>query len=352
MKVVRKVLLAVVLAAGLVTGGAVTTQAQAPVTLRGAGATFPFPLYSHWAAVYYRERGVRIDYASIGSGAGIRQFMAGLVDFAGTDAIMTDEQIRQVGRRVHHIPMVAGAVVPVYNVAGVGPGLRFTGEILADIFLGNIRRWNDPRLVRINPRVNLPDAEITVVRRADSSGTTAIFTNYLSRVSSQWRERVGEGTTVAWPVGLGGRGNEGVAGLVQRTPNSIGYVEFAWGRLNRLTMGHLQNRAGQFMAPSMSATTRAVHGALPTMPADFRVFFTNPEGRDVWPIAAFTWILIHGEQADSVRGRALVEFLWWALHDGQRHAEPLGYAALPPSLRDRVAATLRTVTAEGRTLLP
>jgi phosphate transport system substrate-binding protein len=332
-----------------VTGGSGVAQT---ITLNGAGATFPFPLYSKWSEVYAAERGVQVNYQSIGSGAGIRQFIAKTVDFGATDGPMTDEQIRQAGGRVLHIPMVAGAVVPVYNVSGVGQGLNFAPDVLADIFLGRITRWNDPRLVRDNPRVELPAADIVVVRRADGSGTTAIWTNYLSRVSAEWKSKVGEGTSVSWPTGLGGRGNEGVAGLVRQTPNSLGYVELAYALINRMTFGNVRNKAGQFIRPSLSATTKAMEGALGTIPADYRVFFTNPDGRDVYPIAGFTWILIYGEQPDPVKGKALVDFLWWATHEGQKYAPALQYAPLPRSLVVRIEATLKSVTTTGgRSLL-
>ncbi|MDR7463731.1 MAG: phosphate ABC transporter substrate-binding protein PstS, partial [Armatimonadota bacterium] len=232
-----------------------------PITLNGAGATFPFPLYSKWSQLYAAERGVQINYQSIGSGGGIRQFIAKTVDFGASDGPMTDEQIAQAGGRVLHIPMVAGAVVPVYNIPGVGQGLNFTPEVLADIFLGKITRWNDPRLARANPGVKLPAAEVVVVHRSDGSGTTAIWVNYLSKVSPEWKARVGEGTSVNWPTGLGGKGNEGVAGLVRQTPYTLGYVELAYALTNRMTFGNVRNRAGRFIRPSLSTTTKAMEGA-------------------------------------------------------------------------------------------
>jgi phosphate transport system substrate-binding protein len=274
------------------------------------------------------------------------------VDFGATDGPMTDEQIAQAGGRVLHIPMVAGAVVPVYNIAGVGPGLNFTPDVLADIFLGRITRWNDPRLVRVNRGATLPAADIVVVHRSDGSGTTAIWVNYLSKVSPTWRARVGEGTSVNWPTGLGGRGNEGVAGLVRQTPNALGYVELAYALTNRMPFGNVRNRAGQFVRPSLSSTTNAMEGALAAIPDDYRVFFTDPPGRDAYPIAGFTWILIHGDQPDPVKGKALVEFLWWATHEGQRYAPALLYAPLPRSLVARVERTLRTVTSRGAPIMP
>lgn len=336
----------------MVLGAAVPTPAQQPLMLNGAGASFPFPLYSKWAQVYEAERGVRINYQSIGSGGGIRQFMAKTVDFGATDGPMTDELIRQAGGRPLHIPMVAGAVVPVYNIPGVGPGLNFTPDVLADIFLGKITKWNDPRLTAANPAARLPAAEIVVVRRSDGSGTTAIWVNYLSKVSKEWKDKVGEGTSVNWPIGIGGKGNEGVAGLVKQTPNSLGYVELAYALTNQITFGHMRNRAGQFVRPSLSSTTRAVEGALRLIPEDYRIFFTDPAGRDAYPVAGFTWILIYGDQPDPIKGRAIVEFLWWATHEGQKYAPTLLYAPLPKSLVQRVEGTLKTVTAQGKVILP
>ena len=343
----------VVIAVLAVTAGAAAVPAAAQgLTLNGAGATFPFPLYSKWSQVYAAEKGVQINYQSIGSGGGIRQFIAKTVDFGATDGPMTDEQVAQAGGRVLHVHMVAGAVVPVYNVPGVPIGLDFTPDVLADIFLGRITKWNDPRLVKSNSTVPLPAADIVVVHRSDGSGTTAIWVNFLSKVSAEWRSKVGEGTSVNWPAGLGGRGNEGVAGLVRQTPNSLGYVELAYALTNKMTFGDVQNRAGQFVRPTLTSTTKAMEGALKNIPEDYRVFFTNPEGRDVYPVAGFTWILIQGDQGDPARGKALVEFLWWATHDGQKYAPTLLYALLPKSLIGRIERTLKSVTAKGAPVLP
>ncbi len=344
-----RALMAAVAVAGAVLP-ALPTGAQT-VTLNGAGATFPFPLYSKWSQVYAAERGVQINYQSIGSGGGIRQFIAKTVDFGAADGPMTDEEIAQAGGRVLHIPMAAGAVVPVYNIPGVGQGLNFTPDVLADIFLGKITRWNDQRIVRVNPGMSLPATEMVVVHRSDGSGTTAIWVNYLSKVSAEWKAKVGEGTSVNWPTGLGGKGNEGVAGLVRQTPNSLGYVELAYALTNRMTFGNVRNRAGQFIRPSLSTTSKAMEGALPSIPADYRVFFTDPSGRDAYPIAGFTWILIYGEQRDPVKGKALVEFLWWATHEGQKYAPTLLYAPLPKSLVTRIERTLTSVTTGGKPLL-
>jgi len=341
----------VVLILGVVLGSAFAAAAQT-IALTGAGATFPFPLYSKWSQVYEAEKGVQINYQSIGSGGGIRQFIAKTVDFGASDGPMTDEQIAQAGGPVLHVPMVAGAVVPIYNVPGIGPGLNFTPDVLAGIFLGTVTKWNDPRIVQANPKAALPSADIVVVHRSDGSGTTAIWVNYLSKVSQEWKQRVGEGTSVNWPTGLGGKGNEGVAGLVKQTPNTLGYVELAYALTNKMTVGHVRNKAGQFVPPSLSSTTKAMEGALASIPDDYRVFFTNPDGKDAYPVAGFTWILIYKDQPDAVKGKALVEFLWWATHDGQKYAPTLLYAGLPKSLVTRIERTLRTVTSKGAAVMP
>ncbi|HEY6102352.1 MAG TPA: phosphate ABC transporter substrate-binding protein PstS [bacterium] len=332
-----------------------TSQPARPggtVTLNGAGATFPFPLYSKWSQVYAAEKGVQINYQSIGSGGGIRQFISKTVDFGAADGPMTDEQIAQAGGVVLHIPMVAGAVVTVYNIPGVDAGLNFSGEVLAGIFLGQITKWNDPQIARLNPSVPFPGEEIIVVHRSDGSGTTAIWTNYLRKVSPGWKTRVGEGTSVAWPTGLGGKGNEGVAELVNRTPNALGYVELAYALTSKMRFGNIRNRSGRFIRPSLESTTAAVAGALDSVPDDFRILITDPSGPDVYPVAGFTWILIRQDQPDPQKGKALAEFLWWATHDGQRYAAPLLYAPLPPRLVDRIEVSLRRIAAGGRRFLP
>lgn len=340
------------LAVMLLVGGITGASAQSPIVLNGAGATFPYPLYSKWSQVYAMEKGVQINYQSIGSGGGIRQFISKTVDFGASDGPMTDEQIAQAGGRVIHIPMVAGAVVVTYNVPGTSTGVNFSPDVLADIFLGKITKWNDPRLAADNPKVTLPGADVVVVHRSDGSGTTNIFTNYLSKVSPQWKAQVGEGTSVNWPTGLGGKGNEGVAGLVKQTPNSLGYVELAYALTNKLPFGYVRNKAGQFVPPTLSSTSRAVDGALAAIPQDYRVFFTNPDGKDAYPIAGFTWLLIYGDQSDPVKGKALVEYVWWSVHDGQKYAPTLLYAALPKSLVTRIEQTLKTVKAQGAAILP
>lgn len=355
------------LAAMLVTAvllvGVAAVDAQ-PVTLAGAGATFPSPLYARWSQVYAAEKGVRITYEPIGSGGGIHQFVAGAVDFGATDALPTDAQLAQASGQVLFIPMIAGAVVLVYNVKeptsdteespgkAVGPGLAFTGPVLADIFLGKIKKWDDRRITGLNPQAKLPPAPITVIHRSDDSGTTAIWANYLSKVSREWKDRVGEGSSPKWPVGKEARGNQGVAEAVRQTPNSLGYVELAYAVANRMTFASIRNKAGQLLAPSLSTTTRAVEAALPAIPDDYLALITNPDGADVYPIAGLTYLVVYSDQSDPEKGRALAQFLWWATHDGQRHAPPLLYAPLPKILVGRIERTLRGLTINGQPALP
>jgi len=304
------------------------------VSLTGAGATFPYPLYSKWFYEYNKlHPEIRINYQSIGSGGGIRQIIEGTVDFGASDGAMTDEQLKKAPD-ILHIPMVAGAVVIVYNFPGAPPGLRFTPETIAGIFLGEITEWNDPKIVESNPGVKLPDLKIIVVHRSDGSGTTNIFTKYLSTVSKTWEEKVGAGTSVNWPTGLGGKGNEGVAGLVKQVPGSIGYVELAYAYQNKLIYGWVRNRAGKFIEPTLESTTAAMAEAVKAkiIPADMRAYFVDAPGEKSYPIAGFTWLLVYKQQKDPKKGKALVEFLWWAIHDGQKMAPTLLYAPLSPEL--------------------
>ncbi len=328
-------------------------SAQSEVRITGAGATFPYPVYSRWVLEYTRSRpNVEVNYQSIGSGGGIRQFTDRTVDFGATDGPMTDSQIAAVRGNVLHIPTVLGAVVPAYHLPAVTERLRFTPEVLAGIFLGQITRWNDSRIAAANPGVGLPDQAIVVIHRSDGSGTTYVWTDYLSKVSPEWSRRVGRGTSVNWPSGLGGRGNEGVASLVRRTPGAIGYVELVYAEQNRIPFGLVRNSAGTFVEASLASTTAAAAGASFPEDTDFRVSITDASGRDSYPIASFTWILIPRQISDATRGRALLEFLWWAVHDGQRLATQLGYAPLPQRVVQLVEQRLRTVTSGGRPLLP
>jgi phosphate transport system substrate-binding protein len=305
--------------------------------INGAGATFPYPLYSKWFYEYTKvDEGVNFNYQSIGSGGGIRQILAQTVDFGATDGPMTDEQLKQAPGEIFHIPMTAGAVVVTYNLPQVSERLRFSPDVVADIFLGKIKKWNDPRIAKDNSGVNLPGENIIVAHRSDGSGTTNIFTDYLSSVSVDWKSRVGKGTSVNWPAGLGGKGNEGVAGLVKQSQGAIGYVELAYAVKNGLPAADIRNKTGNFITPSIETTTAAVNGKADSMPSDFRVSLVNPDGADAYPIAGLTWILVYKDQPDKVKGRKIVEFLRWAITDGQKYSTDLLYAPLPESVVKKV----------------
>jgi len=340
------------LAVAALAGTAATARAQ-EIRLTGAGATFPYPIYSKWVLEYASVRpNMQINYASIGSGGGIRQFTDHTVDFGASDGPMTDSQITAAGSNVLHIPTVLGSVVPIYNIPGVTQQLRFTGDVLAAIFLGQITRWNDSRIAALNPGVTLPGNDIVVVHRSDGSGTTYIWTDYLSKVSQEWSQRVGKGTAVSWPVGLGGQGNPGVASTVSRTPGAIGYVELIYARQNHIAFGTVRNRAGNFVEASLASTTAAAASASFGRDTDFRVSITDAPGADAYPIASFTWLLIPRTITDPVKARALLEFVWWATHDGQRFTQALDYAALPAPVVTLIEARLKTVTSGGRPVLP
>lgn len=321
------------------------------VTLTGAGATFPNLIYQQWILDYNAANpGVQINYQSIGSGGGIRQFSDGTVDFGASDAPMSDSAIAAIGGNVLHVPTVLGAVVATYNLPELRDTLRLTPELLSDIFLGKITRWNDPRIGAHNPGAALPEMPIVVVHRSDGSGTTYVWTDYLSKVSEEWARRVGKGTSVAWPVGLGGKGNEGVMATVRQTPGALGYVELGYALANQAPAAAIRNRAGVFVSPTIEAITAAARGAMESMgpETDFRVSITDPPGADAYPVASFTWILVRREQSDSLKARALVEFLWWALNEGQKEAPRLGYAPLPQSLLPWIAQRLAAVSVAGR----
>ncbi|MBI2216187.1 MAG: phosphate ABC transporter substrate-binding protein PstS [Candidatus Rokubacteria bacterium] len=345
----RRVIVAGLLAMLLAIGPLGVAGAQ--MLLNGAGATFPYPLYSKWFDEYAKiERGVRFNYQSIGSGGGIRQITARTVDFGATDGPMTDDQLRKAGGELFHIPTVLGAVVATYNLPG-NPRLRFTPELLADMFLGTITKWDDPRLREVNPGVSVPAQPIVIVHRSDGSGTTYIWVDYLSKVSKEWAQKVGRGTSVKWPVGLGGKGNEGVAGQVKNTPGALGYVELAYANTNKLPVASIRNQAGKFIEPAIESTTAAATGAAKTMPADFRVSLTNPPGDNAYPIASFTWLLVYRDQPEPTKGQALAKFLWWASHEGQKYASDLLYAPLPPEVVKLVEAKVRQITSQGKPLL-
>jgi phosphate transport system substrate-binding protein len=300
------------------------------VLINGAGATFPYPIYSKWFDEYHKKLpNIQINYQPIGSGGGIRQIQEGTVDFGGTDQPMTDEQQKQAKTRILHFPTVIGAVVPAYNVAGINQSLAFTPEALAGIFLGTIKKWNDAEMAKANPGVSLPANDIVVVHRSDGSGTTFVWTDYLSKVNTEWKSKVGVGTSVNWPVGLGGKGNEGVTGLVKQTPNSLGYVELIYAVQNKITYGKVQNGAGKIVEPNLMSVTAAAAGASAQMPEDFRVSITNAPGENAYPISSFTWLLIPAKIENQAKRQALTEFLRWMLTDGQALSEDLGYARLP-----------------------
>jgi phosphate transport system substrate-binding protein len=312
--------------------------------LTGAGATFPNPIYSKWFDAYAKETGIRINYQSIGSGGGIRQFTEGTVDFGATDGPMTDEQIAAAKGDVLHVPTVLGAVVATYNLPGLGKqALRFDGSTLADIFLGRLTRWNDPRIAALNPGVALPAADILVVHRSDGSGTTYIFTDFLSKVSPEWKTRVGHATSVEWPVGLGGKGNEGVTQQVKQSEGAIGYVELIYAISNDLPAAEIRNSAGQFVAPTLTSVSAAAEGARFGADTDFRVSITNAEGAGAYPISSFTWLLIHRQNPQTPKAHALRTFLAWMLGpSAQRMAADLHYAPLPGRVIELIQARLRT----------
>ncbi|MCL4523829.1 MAG: phosphate ABC transporter substrate-binding protein PstS [Acidobacteria bacterium] len=314
------------------------------MSLTGAGATFPFPIYSKWFDEYHKMKSnVQINYQSIGSGGGIRQITAGTVDFGATDGPMTDAQLAQSKVQILHIPTVLGAVVPIYNIPGVSAELNFSRDALAGIYLGTIKKWNDPAITKHNPNVRLPGENIVVVRRSDGSGTTYIWTDFLSKVSDQWKNGVGNGTSVNWPVGLGGKGNEGVSGLVKQTPNSIGYVELIYALQNNLSYGRVQNAANVFVKADLAATTAAAAGAAKSMPADFRVSITNAPGKGTYPIVSFTWLLVPTTIQDAGKKTVIKDFLKWMATDGQTYASQLGYAPLPKEVATKVIASLDKV---------
>lgn len=304
--------------------------APAQVLINGAGATFPYPIYAKWFDEFHRlYPQAQINYQSIGSGGGIRQLQAGTVDFGASDSPMTDEQLSK-SKPTLHFPTVLGAVVPTFNLSGISQELNFTSEALAGIMLGSVKKWNDAELAKVNPGVKLPNAEIIVVHRSDGSGTTFVWTDFLSKASPAWKSRVGAGTSVNWPVGLGAKGNEGVAGLVKQTPNSMGYVELVYALQNKLAYGKVRNAAGVFVKPDLKSVTAAAAAA--GMPADFRVSITNPPGKDAYPISSFTWLLVPTKIDDQKKRTIITNFLHWMLANGQKMAAPLGYAPLPASV--------------------
>ena len=325
------------IALGVLAAATVGASAQ---NLTGAGATFPYPIYSKWFSEYSSQNSnVHINYQSIGSGGGIRQVTEGTVDFGASDGPMSDEQMANAKVKVQHIPTVLGAVVPVYNIPGTNHELNFSGDVIADIYLGKITSWNDPRIAKDNPGASLPNQPILPVYRSDGSGTTYIFTDFLSKVNPDWNSRVGKSTSVKWPTGIGQKGNEGVAGMVRQTPYAFGYVELIYALQNKMSYGSVKNAAGKFVKASTDGVTAAAAAAAPKMPADYRVSITNAPGATSYPISSFTWLLIptHG---DAAKTQALKGFLTWMLDHGQSEANLLSYAPLPKQVQDMVRKTV------------
>ncbi len=321
----------------------VLPAALAQTTLNGAGATFPYPIYSKWFSEYHKAHpDVEINYQSIGSGGGIRQVQAGTVDFGASDGPMTDQQIAEGKVKVIHLPTVLGAVVPAYNIPGVKAELKFTPEALAGIYLGKITKWNDKAIAGSNPGISLPDKDIIVVHRSDGSGTTYIFTDYLSKISPEWKSGVGKGTAVRWPVGLGGKGNEGVAGLVRQMEGAIGYIELIYALQNNIPYGSVKNGAGAFVKASLESTTAAA-ASLKSMPGDFRVSITNPPGKDAYPICSFTWLLVPTTWKDGHKRDLFKDFLNWMVTDGQKYTADLHYARLPQEVVAKEQAAIKTI---------
>ncbi len=314
------------LAALLLAGASVATAQN----INGTGATFPAVIYQKWFNEYHTAHSsIQINYQSLGSGAGVAQLTAGTVDFGASDMPMTDAEIAKLPAKAFHFPTVLGAVVPTYNVPGVTQPLKFSPETLAGIFLGTITKWNDPKLMKDNPGVKLPNTDVVVVHRSDGSGTTFVWTDYLSKVSPEWKGKVGAGKSVSWPTGLGGAGNEGVAGLVKQTPDSIGYVELVYAANNKMAYGAVKNAAGTYVAPTTESVSEAAAGAAKAMPADFRVSITNAPGKGAYPISSFTWLLVPAKFANAAKGTAVKGFIKWMLADGQKECAAMYYAPLP-----------------------
>ena len=330
-----------IVAAGLIAMVAATAGAQ---NITAAGATFPYPIYNKWFTEYnHQHQDVKINYQSIGSGGGIKQTTEGTVDFGASDMPMTDQQLSEAKVKVMHIPTVLGAVVPVYNLAGVSKPLNFSGDVIADIYLGKITKWNDPRIVKDNPGVNLPSAAILPVYRSDGSGTTFIFSDYLSKVSPAWASGPGKGTALHWPTGIGQKGNEGVAGMVRQSPNSFGYVELIYALQNKMEYGAVKNAAGKFLQGTPAGVTAAAAATAKSIPADYRVSITNAPGASSYPISSFTYLLIPRQFADPAKGVAVKDFLTWMLEHGESEAAELYYAPLPAQLQVQVKKTIATI---------
>ena len=318
-----------------------TSAAVAQTNLNGAGATFPYPIYSKWFNEFQKVHGVQINYQSIGSGGGIRQLQSGTVDFGASDMPLDDNQLKEMGKTIIQFPTVLGSVVPAYNVPGVSGEIKFTPEALAGIYLGKITKWNDKALTSANPGLKLPDTDIVVVHRSDGSGTTFVWTDYLSKISPEWKSQVGANTSVKWPVGLGGKGNEGVSGVVRQQPGAIGYVELIYALQNNIPFGTVKNSSGTFVKASLDTTTKAAAGT--KVPPDFRVSITNAPGKDAYPIASFTYLLVPTQWQDQTKKTAMVNFLTWMLNNGEPMVTALNYAPLPKQVAEMERAKLKEI---------
>ena len=321
----------------------VALPSMAQTKLNGAGATFPYPIYSKWFDEYHKLHGdIEINYQSIGSGGGIRQVTAGTVDFGASDGPMTDQQLKEAKIKILHLPTVLGSVVPAYNIPGFKGELKFTPDVIAGIYLGKITSWNDGAIAKVNPGVSLPNQSIVVVHRSDGSGTTYIWTDYLTKVSPEWSSQVGKGTSVRWPVGLGAKGNEGVAGMVRQMEGAFGYVELIYALQNNISYGTVRNAAGEFVKASLESTTAAA-ASVKTMPADFRVSITNAPGKDAYPISSFTWLLVPAEWKDKNKQKIMVDFLNWMLDQGQTMTTQLNYAPLPDAVKEKEREAIKSI---------
>lgn len=333
--------------------GQSSTAPGESMQLQGSGASFPKPIYEKWVSEFGKANPkIRIDYQATGSGAGQKALLAKTADFGASDDPMSDEDLKSAGAEILHIPTVLGAVVLTYNLEGVNEPLKLTGQTIADIYLGNIKKWNDDRLKKDNPNVALPDADILPVYRADSSGTSAVFTDFLSKTSPEWKSKVGMNKQPSWitGVGVGAKGNDGVMGQVKQTPNAIGYVELTFAKANNLPAAHVKNKAGQFVDASLESVAAAAEGSVASMPEDLRTQITDADGANAYPIASYTYILVYKDQADAVKGKAIADFLWWATHEGEKFAADLHYAALPDEVVKKVEAKLNSMTGGGKPL--
>jgi phosphate transport system substrate-binding protein len=335
------------------TGSNACPPGDAATSLTGAGASFPYPLYSKWTSQFEKLCGVQINYQSVGSGAGISQITAKTVDFGASDGIMTDEQVaaaEAAGGPILHIPMTSGAVAVIVNLPGIDQGqLKLTPDVLANIYLKNIKKWNDPAITELNPGISLPSSDIAVVHRSDGSGTTYIFTNYLSKASSEWKDKVGNATSVQWPGDIGGEKNDGVAQQVKQIQGAIGYVELAYAIQNNLTWASMQNKSGKYVEPTLDSTTAASTGV--TIPDDTKVMITDSTNPNAYPIVGFTWILAYVNQPDQAKGESLVYYLWWSIHDGQQYSKDLLYAPLPLDVVKKAEAEIKSISYQGQPLL-